>query len=612
VIAAHELIVDSFAGGGGASLGIEMALGRGPDIAVNHDEEAIALHRANHPHAYHVPKSVWSREADPVTLCQGRPVAFAWFSPDCKHFSKAKGGKPVDKKIRGLAWAVIRWASQVRPRVIGLENVEEFEEWGPLYPPNHPNPKLRNRPNPADKGRTFKAFTGKLRRLGYEVQWRWLRACDYGAPTIRRRLFLIARCDGQPIVWPKPTHGKGLLPYRTAAECIDWSIACPSIFLTADEAKAYYQATGDRIVRPLAEATMRRIFRGLKRFVLDSPKPFIVPMQHENGPMGLEEPLHTVTTQGNKFNLVVPYIAGVGGRQGQSPERGIDQPFQTITAKADSVVATPYLVPTAHQGDERVHSLEEPLRTNTGHRGNEAMVAPMLLPRYGDWPGHPQRGQRADQPMPTIVPTENSTRLVTAFMAQNNTGETGHAMEEPVSTIVGKGCTQSLVEARLAGRVPAFEDWYADTKALGGSREEYDRLYEDSHQLSLPMASVSGQRNHAAEVCAFLVAYFGNERDGSDLFDPMRTVTAKERFGLVTVHGIEYVIADIGMRMLAPRELYRAQGFPDSYKIEIQYNGKPLSKTAQVRMVGNSVCPPLAAAIVAANFGVRRAEEKAA
>jgi site-specific DNA-cytosine methylase len=274
-----ELIVDSFAGGGGASTGIEMALGRSPDIAINHDATALAMHEVNHPATTHLVSDVW--EVDPVEVTAGRPVGLAWFSPDCKHFSKAKGGKPVEKKIRGLAWVVVHWANVVAPRVIILENVEEFATWGPLG--------ADNKPCPLQKGLTFKRWLSELERLGYVVEWRELRACDYGAPTLRKRLFLIARCDGEPIVWPVPTHkrvkayrdgradveklGSALVPdvkpARVAAEIIDWSLPCPSIFDTAKQIKEKY---GLRAVRPLQKATMARLAKGVRRYVVDAAK----------------------------------------------------------------------------------------------------------------------------------------------------------------------------------------------------------------------------------------------------------------------------------------------------------------------------------------------------
>lgn len=359
-----EIVVDSFAGGGGASLGISWALGRGPDIAINHDAEAIALHRANHPETEHHTEDVW--KVDPLEATKGRKVGLMWLSPDCKHFSKAKGGKPVSKKIRGLAWVAIRWAAAVKPRVIVLENVEEFQTWGPVL-------STTNKPCPERKGKTFRAFIGKLRRLGYQVEWKELRACDYGTPTIRKRLFIIARCDGQPIIWPKPTHGKGREPWRTAAECIQWEITCPSIF---ERKKA------------LAENTLKRIARGLRKFVIESPRPFIVNMANGGSVDDIIQPFTTIITErGGSRALITPYIAGVGGRQGQSPERPVTKPYQTITAKADSVLVSPTLIQTGYgerAGQKpRAPGLDKPLGTlvsGTKH----ALVAAFLAKHYSE------------------------------------------------------------------------------------------------------------------------------------------------------------------------------------------------------------------------------------
>lgn len=464
----RELIIDSFAGGGGASLGIELALGRSPDVAINHDAEAIALHALNHPASRHYQEDVW--RVDPLEATQGQPVGLMWLSPDCKHFSKAKGGKPVSKRVRGLAWVAVRWASAVRPRVIVLENVEEFQTWGPVLVET-------GRPCPQRKGQTFRAFVRRLRALGYAVEWRELRACDFGAPTIRKRLFLIARCDGQPITWPTPSHGKGRpQAWRAAAECIDWSLPCPSIFERA---------------RPLADATMRRIAAGIRRFVTDTPRPFIVQIQNASSgdaPISIDAPMRTITAhpKGGGFALVSAFLA-------------------------------------KHQSERH--------------------------------PGEVQGASLFD-PAPTVK-TRDSSALVTAHITKLRGDNVGHGADEPLHTL-----------------------------SAGGT--------------------------HFAEVRAFLVAYYGNEKDGGSLFDPMRTVTSKERFGLVTVAGEEYAIADIGMRMLAPRELYRAQGFPDSYRIDGLFRGRPLTKTAQVRMVGNSVCPPIAAALVRANYREQEAQERAA
>ena len=404
-----ELIVDNFAGGGGASTGIELATGRSVDIAINHDPAAIAMHRANHPSSKHYCENVW--DVDPVEACAGRPVGLAWFSPDCKHFSKAKGGKPVEKAIRGLAWVAIRWAKLVRPRVIILENVEEFTTWGPL---------LDNRPDPKRKGQTFRRFVHALKRYGYRVEWNELRACDYGAPTIRKRFFLIARCDGLPIVWPEPTHGdpstlfvaSGILhPWRTAAEIIDWTIPCPSIY--------------DR-KKPLCENTMRRIARGLRKFVLEHPQPYIV----------------------------------------------------------------------------------------------DDHIAPFLIQYHTEQSGKEVRGQAVDKPLMT-ADSSNRYGLVTAL----------------------------------------------------------------------------------------LIKYYG-QGEGQSLREPLHTITAKDRFGLVIVRGEPYQIIDIGLRMLTPRELFRAQGFPEDYIIDRDADGKHYPKSAQVARCGNAVPPPFAEALVRANLPEMCGEEE--
>jgi DNA (cytosine-5)-methyltransferase 1 len=493
-----ELVVDSFAGGGGASEGIRRALGRGPDIAINHDPEAVALHAANHPDTRHYVENVW--KVDPIEATAGQPVGLMWLSPDCKHFSKAKGGKPVNKKVRGLAWVATRWAADVKPRVIVIENVEEFQGWGPVL--------ADGKPCPVRKGQTFLAFVRKLRRLGYEVQWRELRACDYGAPTKRKRLFIVARCDGRPIVWPTPTHGKGrALPWRTAAECIDFSIPCPSIF--------------DR-KKPLAEKTMARIARGTKRFVVDSPKPFIVNMSHGGSLESIDAPMTTVKTEkGGCRALVAPTLiqTGYGERDGQAP-RSLD--------------------------------IQQPLGTVVAGGAKHALVAAFLAKHYSERSASEVQGASLFDPAPTVTTVDHN----------------------------------ALVAAHLTT--------YYGPKGEAGVMRGQD--------LDSPLAT-QGTANRHALVQAFMTAYFGNEKDGADLFDPMRTVTSRDRFGLVIVEGRWYGIADIGMRMLVPRELYNAQGFGPDYRIEIEYKGKPLTKTAQVRMVGNSVCPPLAEAIVQSNYG---------
>jgi DNA (cytosine-5)-methyltransferase 1 len=521
-----EIIVDNFAGGGGASLGIEWGLGRSPDIAINHDAQAIAMHQANHPGTRHYCEDVW--KVDPREACRGRPVGLAWFSPDCKHFSKAKGGKPVDKKIRGLAWVVIRWAKAVRPRVICLENVEEFEDWGPLLD--------NGRPCPERVGLTFRIWRGKLEALGYRVEHRELVAADYGTPTTRKRLFLVARRDGLPIVWPTATHGKGRLAWRTAAECIDWSLPTYSIFLTREEARPY------KIVRPLAENTMRRIWRGLDRFVINNPRPFLV-----------------------------PYYGG-----GKDRAHELSEPIRTLTGDPKYSLVTPFLTEHANASSPRSFSAAEPLRTQCAQvkGGHFALVAPTLVTTgYGERPGQAPRAPGLDKPLGT---------LVAAFLAKHYGGhETpGSALPRPMDTVTAQD-HNALVASSIV-------------KLKGTAK--------DGQQLDLPLHTVQAGGNHYAQVNAFMVAYYGNEKDGGTMKDPMRTLTAKERFGLVTVHGEPYAIADIGMRMLAPRELYRAQGFPDDYIINPVVDGRQLPKDAQVRCVGNSVCPPVAAALARAQF----------
>ena len=501
-----ELIIDNFAGGGGASTGIELALGRRVDIAINHDPEAVAMHTANHPETKHYCESVW--EIDPREVTQGRPVGLVWLSPDCKHFSKAKGGKPVEKKIRGLAWVALRWAAVARPRVIMLENVEEFRTWGPLVIDAYGNA----RPCPKNKGREFNAFCNALRRQGYQVEHRELRACDYGTPTIRKRLFLIARRDGQPIVWPEATHGdprniatkaNKLKPWRTAAECIDFTLPCPSIFERS---------------RPLADATLRRIAKGIMRYVVNAAEPFIV------------------NTANSKTT-------------GRGPNAwDINEPTRTITSANGFAVVAPVLTECSNASAPRCMPADEPLRTICAQTkgGHHALVSAFMAKHYGGVVGHSLQGE----PLHTITSSDHNS-LVTSNLVKLRNNCVGQDNREPIHTITGGA-------------------------------------------------------EHFAEVRSFLIKYYGNEQDGVEMDGPMHTVTARDRFGLVTVAGEEYQIADIGLRMLAPKELFRAQGFPESYITEwgIDHNGRriDLTKSAQVRMCGNSVCPPLAAALVRANL----------
>jgi DNA (cytosine-5)-methyltransferase 1 len=547
-----ELIIDSFAGGGGTSAGIEMALGRSPDIAINHDAVALAMHAANHPATRHLPHDIW--KVDPLEACGGRPVGLLWASPDCKHFSKAKGGRPVEQNIRDLAWVVIRWARVVKPRVIVLENVEEFTTWGPLAEDGRPCPRR--------SGQTFARWVAQLRGYGYRVEHRELCAADYGAPTMRRRLFLIARRDGAPIIWPKPSHAKpgspaitadklkalNLKPWRAAAEIIDWSLPCPSIFDTSAEIMARY---GIRAIRPLAENTLARIARGVRRYVLEAAEPFIVPITHAGDERvhGLAEPLRTVTTaHRGEHALIAPFIA------------------RTDMQSSNAGCAYP---------------IDDPLRTVTSSGGHA--VAAVLCSHYGEGEGGLVRSASPEEPLRTVTASPRHS-LVTTFLAQHNSDMVGHDAREPVSTIVQKGCTQAVVSAGIVN-------------LRGTSPDQFT-----PRSIEAPVPTVSAGGVHAAEVRAFLIKYYGAEQDPR-LDEPLHTATTRHRFGLVTVNigGEPYAIVDIGMRMLTPRELFRAQGFPNDYQIERGADGRAISKTDQIRCCGNSVCPPVAAALVAAN-----------
>ncbi len=568
----NDLIVDNFAGGGGASCGLEIALRRPVNIAINHDPEAVAMHTVNHPLTEHFCEDVW--EINPVKVCKGRSVALAWFSPDCKHFSKAKGGRPVEKKIRGLAWVVLRWAATVKPRIIMLENVEEFTTWGPV---------IDGQPDPKQKGKTFKSFVRALERQGYVVEWRELRASDYGAPTIRKRLFLVARNDGNLIVWPKVTHGdprkvgfkqSGLKPWRTAAECIDWDIPAPSIFTRT---------------RPLAENTLKRVAKGFRRFVIDADSPFIVPVCHGEAPgqeartHDINAPLPTITAKG-KHALISPFVAR---HFGQSIGASIDVPVGTVTAggAGKTALITPYLTEHANSSNPRVFAADEPLRTQCAQikGGHFAMCMPFLAKHFGGVVGVP-----ADTPMPTITTRGTQTQMVAAYVNKLRSDNVGHGADEPLHTVSASG-------------------------------------------------------THHALTTAYMVKYYGNEKEGHGLNGPCGTVTTKDRFGLVQVEALtpenlcdeqrysawwtvrfledygvipktasgprpslfmlgDWIVWDIGMRMFSPRELFRAQGFPETYIIDRTADGKPITKTQQVHKCGNSVSPIMSAVLSAANM----------
>ena len=583
-----ELIIDNFAGGGGASTGIEMAVGRSVDIAINHDPDAIAMHRANHPHTKHYCEDVW--QVDPVEACAGNPVGLAWFSPDCTHFSRAKGGKPVDKNIRGLAWVTIRWALKVRPRVIMLENVPEIRTWGPLGADNKP---IKER-----AGETFDGFIKALttgiphdhpaftemcttleispdspeaarleQGLSYNAEYRILRSCDYGAPTTRTRFYLIARCDGKPIVFPKPTHGKGLKPYHTAAECIDWSIPAQSIFERD---------------KPLAENTLRRIARGIEKFVINNPEPFIVTVNHSGeGFRGqkTDEPLGTITAK-NGYGVVTPTImCNNTGNAGAA----VDTPLPTVTTGNRNYMVAPSIVPIGYgerKGQEpRVNRADEPLGTVVTS-GKHYLVAPSLIQYHSETANDEVRGQELNEPLMT-VDTSPRYALSVAHIMKNYGGNyqgSGTSANKPLDTVTAKD-HNSLVTAHILTLRNGMDGQPADQ----------------------PLTTVSAGGSHHAEVQAFLVKYFSNGT-AKPVDKPLDTVTTKDRFALVTIHGEEYIITDIKMRMLQPRELFNAQGFPEDYIIDHDDSGKPYSKSKQVARCGNAVTPPVPAALVRANL----------
>lgn len=538
-----ELIVDNFAGGGGASTGIELATGYSVDIAINHDPEAIKMHKANHPNTKHYCENVWA--VDPVKACNGHPVGLAWFSPDCKHFSKAKGGKPKDKNIRGLAWVACRWAGLVRPRVIMLENVEEFKTWGPLNRKHHP---IKSK-----QGKTFEKFVQQLTDLGYKVEFRELVAADYGAPTMRKRFFMIARCDGKPIVWPEPTHGPadseavkaGLLkPYVGAYTQIDFSRPCPSIFDTSEEIKEKY---GIRAVRPLAKKTMDRIARGMKKFVLDNPEPFIIQCNHggERRPNDIREPMPTITGK-HGYGIVEPYMVQIG-QTGFTKDRSKDvrEPLTTIVSKNEHCLISPTLIQyhsETAQGEVRGQGIDDPLMTVDG--SNRYGLATSFLSKYYDG-GYKGAGDTLKKPLPTVTAWDHNS-IVTANLIQMN----NHC---------------------------------------------------DGKDITQPLPTITAGDGHFGEVRAFLIKYYG-QGTGQDVNEPLDTVTSRDKFGLVTIEGVDYQIVDIGLRMLEPKELYGCQGFPDDYIIDHDYTGKTYPRSEQVRRCGNAVCPPIPAALVKANL----------
>ena len=650
----REIIVDNFAGGGGASTGIEMAIGRSVDIAINHDPNAVAMHTTNHPDTLHYCESVF--DVNPQVATTGRPVGLAWFSPDCRHFSKAKGSKPVEKEIRGLAWIVIRWALAVRPRVMMLENVEEFKTWGPLIV----SADGGQRPDPERAGETFEAFCGMLSGgiparhpalvecceflgiaadgmqaqqlvagLGYAVDYRELRACDFGAPTIRKRFFMVMRCDGVPVTWPEVTHadpkspavqaGK-LAPWRTAGECIDWSIAAPSIF-------------GRK--KPLAENTLKRIARGIQRFVLDNPTPFIVKCNHTSTRSGydcfrgqsLNEPLQTITKKhgyaiavphltkfrtgatgqdvtepvptitagtskrpggnGHALGMVeaalTPFLAGNGGSEYQAKPRPLEKPAHTILKQSQACVVAPVIV--RQFGASTGHRADEPSATITaGGGGKSQLVMPTLIQMgYGERPGQEPRVLQLDNPLGTVTAGGNKFATVSAFLAKHYGGNyqgAGVGMDEPMHSVTTvdhhAAVTSHLVKLRGTCR--------------------------DGQRTDQPMPTITAGGTHVGEVKTMLAVDGYDEQRAQQALEFLREYCGPDSTGLVTLDGVVYRIVDIGMRMLQPHELYRAQGFPEWYIIDQDFRGVKYAKDKQVARCGNAVPPPFAEALVRANL----------
>lgn len=650
----NGLVVVGFAGGGGSCEGIKQALGFEPHIAMNHNPVAMAMHAVNHPRTLHYPEDIFS--VDPLISTGGLPVLLGWFSPDCRHFSKAKGGTPVKKEIRGLAWVVLRWALAVRPKYLMMENVEEFRTWGPLLADKHGHWY----PDPARTGETFRAFVGMLSSgvaadcpalaeaceflkididsddakrlvagLGYNVDHKELRACDYGAPTIRKRLFLVGRCDGEPVAWPEPSHGAPdsaavlagqIKPWRTAAECVDWSIPTRSIF-------------GRK--KDLADNTLRRIVKGMQRFVIDNPDPYIVQI-------------------------------GQTGFGGDGRQYSTEQPLTTVTSKAEHLLIEPHVVKCNHTSNRskydcfRGQSGRLPLQTVTQTHGF-AVAAPVVVRQFGA-----STAQRADAPVGTVMPGGGGkTQLASATLIQMGYGErVGQAprvldLEKPLGTVVAGGIKHALVAANLVKHYggnytgaglgvdePLHTITQVDHHTLCTSH--LVQLYgtcKDGRKITEPAPTVTSQGQHTGHVQAFLQKYYGNEKDGIDVDAPMHTVPTHDRFGLVEarcevepltdelrysawwcarlmedfsdepddshlfpaerpqyIRVGDYVVVDICMRMLEPRELYNANGFPRSYIIDKDIDGTKWPKSEQVARCGNAVPPPFAEALVRANM----------
>jgi DNA (cytosine-5)-methyltransferase 1 len=612
----RPLIIDSFAGGGGASTGIEQALGRSPDYAINHNAAALALHAVNHPETIHLSENVY--KIDPLDYLRGKHIGLAWFSPDCKHFSKAKGGKPVARNIRDLCWIIPGWIERIQKSggkvdVVIMENVEEFKDYGPLV-----MTAKGEMPDPARKGETFQKWCRKLRRLGARIEMRQLRGRDYGAPTIRRRLFIIMRFDGQPIVWPEPSHGSPddadviagrKLPWPIVADCIDFNLPCPSIFDTSEEIWAKH---GLRAIRPLANASHARVARGFGRYVLGASRPFLVQTGYGERPgqaprcMSVEQPLGTVVAGGVKHAVIAPHLTayygkGAGGIDRSAP---VDDAIRIIPCENRHALIAPVLTYAQQGGANRPVDGQAQTITASGKDQNAVMCAYMAQANNDSRRiGGVNPGRPITEASSTITQTGSHQQLVSAYIARDFGTSTGHGMDVPAATIMPDGQGKS----RLI--MPYLQSYYGTGE---GSREDE----------AMRTATVKPRHAHVEAyvgVPPFTEEHAGRAREVA-AFLRAHGVWDEREFVTLDIDGLTFVVVDIGMRMLTPRELYNAQGFPADYRIDgyfdtsrIGHNGGPLwvpfSKEVQISCVGNSVCPPVARALVAANCNHLAADE---
>ncbi|EEX09594.1 C-5 cytosine-specific DNA methylase [Ruegeria lacuscaerulensis ITI-1157] len=682
------MIIDSFAGGGGASTGIEIALGRSPDVAINHSAAALALHKANHPYTLHLDSNIW--DVDPLEIANGRKVGLLWASPDCKHFSRASGKALKDRNIRDLAWVIVDWAEKVKPDVILMENVEEFQTWGPVGEDGRPVKEFA--------GMTFELWVKRLKKAGYKLQWKALRGCDYGAPTIRKRFFMVARRDGRPIVWPKPTHGdpksptvkKGrLLPWRTAAECIDWSIPCPSIFMTKEEAVQYGKENDcNAPKRPLTKNTLARIARGMGRYVLNANRPFVVNLTHGGRVEDAADPFKTITgaNRGEK-SVVVPSITRFNsGAIGVA----MDEPMPTVTANswikkpggaAPLGMIAPHLM-TMRNAQKPYNGADEPAHTITAGGARLCEVAPYLMSLKGS----ARRDSAPGSPHPTVLAGGGHSSVVAPILTYAQQGGSNRSLEEPTHTITASKKDYNAVIAPMLvqagygerpGQAPRSLDPFAPlgTVVAGGIKHAPAAAFLAQHNkardgvnpgrpVDAPISTLTMSGSQQTVVAPWFAKYYGTADNGARLDEPCHTVTVRDRFGHVQadlaapefseehedraravadllrdhgewqggefvtleIDGKTFVVVDIGMRMLTPRELFNAQGFPSDYVIEgvwQEQDGEWLfnsfPKYVQVSCCGNSVCPDVAAALVSANCehleankdGSKRTAEKA-